>query len=203
MIDSEKTIKIPVTVKNGAVIFPDDFNLNALNKEFQAEIILSETDFADKRVFQLLAKETEVEFLPEGTSLLVNVSTKERIGEDLERKIIKTGENTPQGKYGGFIEIILHAEQRIMLRGTKLGQLLDCPIFIPALPEETAKSINHAYKIISTKFELWRRSNTGSVFLKVFYKNENTGLWLTLNKHRDQVEIENKKKISNSTKENS
>lgn len=198
--DSNKTIKIPVTVKNGAVIFPDDFNLGALRKDFQTELILSETDFADKNLFHQLAKETEVDFLPEGTSLLVNVSTKERIAEKLEEKIIRTGKDTPQGKYGGFIEIILHAKQRMMLRGTKQGQLLDCPIFIPALPEEAAKSINHAYKIISTKFEPWRRSNTGSVFLKVFYRDENNGLWRTLNKHRDQVETENKKTISNSTK---
>src|SRR5215213_3869936 len=137
--DSDKTIKIPVTVKNGAVIFPDDFNLNALNKDFQTEIILSETDFADKNIFHELAKETEVEFLPQGTSLLVNVSTKERIEEKLEEKIIKNSKETPQGKYGGFIEVILKDVQKMMLRGTKKGQLLDCPIFIPALPEEIAK----------------------------------------------------------------
>ncbi len=198
--DSDKTIKIPVTVKNGAVIFPDDFNLGALCKDFQTELILSEADFADKNLFRQLAKETEVEFLPEGTSLLVNVSTKERIAEKLEEKIIRTGKDTPQGKYGGYIEIILHAPQQMKLRGTKQGQLLDCPIFIPALPEESAKSINHAYKIISTKFEPWRRSNTGSVFLKVFYKNGTTRLWRTLNERRNQVEAENKKTTSNSTK---
>lgn len=193
----DKTIKIPVTVKNGAVIFPDDFNLAALCKEFQTEIILSEADFADKTLFHLLAKETEIEFLPQKTALLVNVSTKEKIGNELAGKIIGTGENTPQGKYGGFIEIVLKEPQRMKLRGTKQGQLLDCPIFIPALPDDSAKSINHAYKIISQKFEPWRRSNTANVFHKVFYLNTNNR-WQMLDERRRQVEAASKQTSADS-----
>ena len=73
--------------KSGAVIFSDDFNLGVLGREFQTEIILSEIDFADKNLFRLLGRETEVEFLPKETPLLMNVSTKKRIGHNLEEQI--------------------------------------------------------------------------------------------------------------------
>lgn len=194
---SDRTIKIDVTIKNGAVIFPDEFNTSALRKEFFAEIILSETNFENKEVFNQLAQETEVEFFPAGKHLLVNVSTKERIKRDLEAKIIQTGKDTPQGKYGGFIEIILDAPQIITLRGAKKGRLKDCPIYIPALLDNSAKSINHAYKIIVQKFEPWRRSTTANVFQKVFYHNEETGRWHPLEFRRGQLESENKKPKEN------
>ncbi|MDQ3131076.1 MAG: hypothetical protein M3Q99_09985 [Acidobacteriota bacterium] len=199
MIDSDKTIKIVVTVKNGAVIFPDDFNLNALRKEFHADLILGETDFADKNLFYLMAKESEAAFLPKGSRLLVNVSLK-NVPAALKEKVIK--DERPAGVDGGFVEIFLLEPLKLKLRGTKKAQLLDCPISIPTLPEQKAKSINHAYTLISQAFEPWRTSHTANVFSRVFWRENEEGNWRLLDVRREQAEAGELEIIKNVSESN-
>ena len=60
---------------------------------------------------------------------------------------------------------------------------MNCPIDIPFLNKK-AVSVNQAYTIISTEFEKYRRSHTGNVFNKVYYKDENTNTWSKLDNLR-------------------
>lgn len=47
--EPDNTVRITVTVKNRAVVFPADFDLETLRREeFQAELVLSETDFVKR-----------------------------------------------------------------------------------------------------------------------------------------------------------
>jgi len=60
---------------------------------------------------------------------------------------------------------------------------MNCPIYIPFLSKKVI-SVNQAYTNISTEFEKYRRSHTGNVFHKVYYKDENSNRWLKLDNHR-------------------
>ena len=184
--NTDKTINIPVTVKNGAVIFPDDFDHSVLKKDFQAEIVLDETHFSDKDFFHSLAKQKIIELLPVDSRLLVNIALKDEVAEDLSRSFV-TGE-VPKGIDGGFIEIYLRQPQGLKLRGKKRALLLPCRVDIPALPEEPAASLNHAYTLISESFEPWRISHTANVFHKVYARDEASGDWLALDALRKQAE---------------
>ena len=179
-------MNIPVIVKNGAVIFPDDFDHNVLKKEFQTEIILEETNFSDKNFYYSLAKQKIIELLPLGSRLLVNIALKDQVAEGLAKFIIT--ENAPKGVDGGFIEIALQQPQGLKLRGKKKALMLPCRVEIPALPEEPAASINHACTLISESFEPWRLSHTGNVFFKVYVQDVSSGEWLSLDALRKRAE---------------
>ncbi len=184
--NSDKAINIPVTVKNGAVIFPDGFDLNALKKEFHTEIILEDSHFSDKDLFHSLGKQKVVELLPTDSRLLVNIGLKDPVSESLAR-FITNGEG-PRGVDGGFVEIFLRQPQGLKLRGKKKALLLPCRVEIPALPGEPAASINHANTLISEAFEPWRISHTSNVYFKVYAREESDGQWLPLDAWRTEAE---------------
>jgi len=184
--NSDKAINIPVTVKNGAVIFPDGFDLNALKKEFRAEIILEDSNFSDKDFFHSLARQTVVELLPADSRLLINISLKNPVSDELAKFIIN-GEG-PKGVDGGFIEAFLRQPQGLKLRGKKKALLLPCRVEIPALPGESAASINHANTMISEAFEPWRISHTSNVYFKVYAREDPDGEWQSLDILRRQAE---------------
>ncbi|QTA88377.1 hypothetical protein [Desulfonema magnum] len=71
-------------------------------------------------------------------------------------------------KQRSFVEICLKEDLYINLRCTKEAELSDCECNITALKEK-AKSINHAYALISRHYETHRRSYGGNVFDRVYY----------------------------------
>jgi hypothetical protein len=186
--DSAKTVRVIVTVKNRSVIFPTYLDLNAIRQdEFHAEMILTELDFVDKEVFDSLIKETNETFLPKHSRLLINISLKEKVSDEELRKFIITEEKPRPFVQGGFIEVYLEEDLQIKLRGSKKAQLLDCAVFIPAI-KETAKSINHAYTLVSETFEKWRRSHTANVFHKVYWFDQSCRQWFDLDQRREFIE---------------
>lgn len=185
---SDRTVKLFVTVKNRAVIFPKNLDLNGLSKdEFHAELILSEQNFVDKEVFNTLAAETEVDLLPAGTRLLINIALKELLSNEKLRNRIITDEKPRPNANGGFVEASLVKNLKLRLRGSKKAQLIDTPVYIPAL-DETAKSVNHAYTRVSEEFEPWRLSNTANVFSKVYWLDAEANAWRPLDARRRQAE---------------
>ncbi|HEV7645053.1 MAG TPA: hypothetical protein VGO50_13995 [Pyrinomonadaceae bacterium] len=184
--NSDKAINITVTVKNGSVIFPDDFDHKVLKKDFQTEIVLDETHFADKDFFHSLSKQKIIELLPSDSRLLVNITLKEQVAEDPAKFVIQ-GEG-PKVTDGGFIEIFLRQPQGLKLRSKKKALLLPCRVDIPALPEQPAASLNHAYTLISEIFEPWRISHTSNVFFKIYAQDKVSGDWIVLDTLRKEAE---------------
>ena len=175
-----------MAVKNGSVIFPDDFDHKVLKKDFQAELVLDETHFADKDFFHSLAKQKIIEFLPLDSRLLVNIALKDQVTEDLAKFVIL--DDGPRGVDNGFVEIFLRQPQGLKLRGRKKALLLPCRIDVPALPEQPAASLNHAYTMISEIFEPWRISHTSNAFLKIYSHDDASGDWILLDTLRKQAE---------------
>jgi hypothetical protein len=86
--------------------------------------------------------------------------------------------------HGGFVEIVLGEPLRINPAKGKAGELEDVTCTIPALALG-ATSINHAYTVISERYEPRRRSHTGNVFREVFFHDDKTSRWCPLSVLRD------------------
>jgi hypothetical protein len=69
-----------------------------------------------------------------------------------------------------FVELVLLQALRLVRKPRKRSRLEDCPGTIPAISLE-ARSVNHAYSLISEAYEGWRRSHTGNVFREVFFQS--------------------------------
>ena len=82
--------------------------------------------------------------------------------------------------------MILREDLKLRLRGAKPATLEDATCWIPSRPEE-AKSLNHAYRLVSEKFEPQRLSHSGNVF-KVGYYFELSHTWTSLDGLRSAAE---------------
>lgn len=98
---------------------------------------------------------------------------------------VQIRDETEQIPFKDFVEIELSADLMLNRARRKHGTLEDCPCSIPRL-QTSATSVNHAYTIISEKFEVNRQAKGGNVFQKVFYTDA-TGHWEPLGKKRQSV----------------
>ncbi|HEX8196256.1 MAG TPA: hypothetical protein VF571_08715 [Pyrinomonadaceae bacterium] len=163
---NEKTARIPVKFIDGKFINQiTGEEVREIKNEAECEITVEANKVSDEDFLSLLSDEEGLELLPAESILYVSVNSK-HIPENLRRFTSPSGDNER------FVEIKLITPLWLKFRGTKPPSLLDCNCDIPSLREtdenyEPAKSVNHAYRLISTAFEPNRRSFGGSVFLKV------------------------------------
>lgn len=177
-----KTATIPVRFKDGKFInYLTQEELCGIEDGALCDLIVGAYRINDHELLALLNDETETELFPEGEKLFALVNS-EHIPHEL-RQHATSSANISLGDNGSFVEIELKTPLKMMFRGTKQPALFDCGCYIPSL-EETAISLNHAYTLISTAFEPHRRSHTGNVFKKVFFKsnfeNYTLGNWIEL-----------------------
>lgn len=181
----EKTVKIPVRIVDGKPVFFYGGDLPKLKEGAIGDLVLPSYAVLDKDKLLHLEEEQECDFLPKGTRLLANVRREVRSAY----LIVNDGQkDLPWGIAGGFVEFFLEEDLKMKMRGTKKPVLLPCPCSSPALDEQ-AISVNHAYTLISTKFEPERKSHTGNVFNKVFFKAQN-GHWRALDDLRQSIEAD-------------
>jgi hypothetical protein len=152
------------------------------------EILIIPLFVSDVSRLKGMEAERELDFLPEKTELLVRVNDK-KVPEDLRRFL----HQEPELIDGyALVKIILLTKQKLHIRPGKEGNLPDCACVIPALRELNvdweAESINHAYKLISERFEPHRRSYGGNVFDKVYYYDDDHCVWRLLRDHRDNIQ---------------
>lgn len=163
---TEKTARIPVKFIDGKFINQiTGEEVKEIENESFGEIVVEAHKVIDSDLLESLMNEDVIELLPMEASLLVSINA-EHIPENLKRFAI--GQNEKEK----WVKIILLTPLLLKFRGTKQPTLLDCQCEIPSLKEtdenyEPAKSLNHAYRLISTFFEPHRRSFGGSVFLKI------------------------------------
>lgn len=184
----EKTVKIPVKIVDGKPVFFYGGDLPKLREGAIGDLILPAYAVIDKDNLEKLEQEQTRDLLPEGSLLLVNIKS------DVSSKYILThgsNDDLPKSASGDFVELYLKTDLKMKMRGTKTPVLSNCACFVPALenPEETPISLNHAFTLISTKFETKRLSHTGNVFTKLYFKTEK-GIWSQLDNLRKSVEAD-------------
>lgn len=177
----DKSVRIPIRINQGQLDFIGDGSLLMLKDGTVGELVVPASAVRDENLLASLNREESVLFLSATTQLLFNINLNE-VPETL-RKFVKHPRIHPLP--GGYVEGILQADLYLQIRGTKNPTLKGCRCFIPAL-EETARSVNHAYSLISMAFEPHRMSHTANVFKKVLYEDEKSGLWQKLDILREQ-----------------
>jgi len=167
---SSRSVHIPVQKRGSTFEFLYGRSLPEIRDRTKVYLIvpLDSLSPEDRAAFEKLHTEP---LLPKGTRLLVLVQATVFADELL----IPSSEAFAIPVDGAFVEVELQEDLTILLRGTKPPILSSCPCYIPRLDIQ-ARSLNHAYSLISERYEPHRASHTGNVFQKVFRRSAD-GTW--------------------------
>lgn len=167
-----RTVKIPIKIVKGKLcLFPSD-PFPELKEGTVGDLVVPADKLKDKILVAELTREHKETFLNAHTRLIAMINP-EKVPASLKDDVTS---HVP-GSIGPGVEFYLQEDQIALHRGTKNTSLMPCPCWIPCLNKD-AKSINHAYTLISQAFELDRISHTGNVFTKVYYRNDS--IWKPL-----------------------
>ncbi len=187
-----KTVVIPVSIKDGQIKYSGEGKMPKLDDVTLADLIVPAHAFKDQSRLKKFTEEKTELILKSGTQLLVQISTGSV--NKLDKQYLAHLEyindiyvkNTAGIAGARFVEIELSDDLKITLRGTKRSILNRCQCKIPILNNMDAKSLNHAYTLISQEFEQHRMSHSGNVFKDIYYKKDDK--WLPIDSFRDALE---------------
>ncbi len=167
-----RTVVLPVRVKAGMVEFYYGGALPALKDGTVGDLVVPSSALQDQELLAPLSNPLDVPILPKGTHLLAGLGG---AAEPPSLPDEYCSDSLPLG-FSGHAVIVLQESLELRFRGTKRAILKPCKCLLPALSQagagdgqDTATSVNHAYSMLSTAYETWRRSHTGNVFQMVFY----------------------------------
>ncbi len=185
----KKTVKIPIRIVDGRAEYFYGGPFPKL-RDVTGDLVVPAFSLLDKPFAEECSESDGSEILPEGTSLMVNVWA-----DDGAPGLCK---NIICGPLSGNVEVRLLEPLFLWHRGTKSSVLNPCGCFIPAL-NERASSLNHAYTIISKKFETKRQTNTGNVFKKVYCLAQ--GSWEPLQRLREKFDSQFEKRFTSNRRQ--
>jgi hypothetical protein len=173
----EKTVHIPVIIINGEIRYSYGGNLPKIKNGAEGKLIVREYDTEDKEFIKISQHEEKIEILPKDTELMLAINPF-YVPEEKRQYLnfIKTIDN----KSFLHVRVVLLQSLFLQLRGSKMSNLMMASCKIPGL-NRTASSINNAYTIVSQELEPERKSHTGNVFEKCYYKDDDDQLWHPLN----------------------
>ncbi len=182
----KKTVRISVRAVGGKLLMLDHTPLPKIQEDAIGTLTLRAANIVDEAKRRELEAESVIELLPAGTNVFVGLS-REMMPVACQRRF-------PAGAdlkihVGGycFAEVRLSEPLMLRLRGDKDSCLEDCKCHIPAL-KRNARSLNHAFTLLSVEFETQRISHSGNVFTRTFFQTDK-GRWHSLNEARGYLDI--------------
>lgn len=145
-----------------------------------AEIVLAPECVEDEAVRADLMRQKSTPFLKEEAIVLIGVSPS--MIEGHSPKGLIAAHAVPILSPYLFVEVKLNADLWLQVRGDQEARLSNIACTIPSLNRE-AKSLNHAFMLISEAFETKRRSHSGNVFERAYAQDER-GSWKSLDELR-------------------
>jgi len=164
----------------------------------QANLTISTHQITDEQFLERVNQDVRVKVLNQGTRLLIALTDKNDnqslggkwhgtlpvrlppgttrleevfLGERREQISRTLNDEVDTDQYGGLW---------LRIRGLNKSELISSSIVLPEeLEERNAISLNHAFTLLSKKYETHRLSNTGNVYTHVFYQ-ENNSRWYPL-----------------------
>ena len=193
-----KTLRLPVQMVNGywELIYG---GVLPVREGAYAEMLIGRTSIRDESLLKLLTRELAVRVLPEGTELRIAVRDRIAVLSHTPDKYdIKVAAQYWPGDHCRFVPVWLgpvggrnrHVESGgLWMRHIGLNQC-ELESSLVDLPEDfdraRAQSLNHAFTMLSERYETHRLSHTGNVYERVFYQ-ESKGLWYPLSTMRAGV----------------
>ena len=176
----EKRLRIGVHFDGTNFLLLDGRPLPALTKGSVAEIVLAPECIEDENIRANLTNQKSAPFLREGTVVLVGVSP--TMIESSSAKGLIPAHVAPILSTYLFVEVKLDSDLWLLVRGDQEARLSTSPCTISWLKKE-AKSLNHAFTLISKAYETKRRSHSGNVFERA-YAQDKLGNWQSLDELR-------------------
>ena len=164
---AKKTVRIAVRFEVGGIVQLDRSPLPRLKAGTVGDLILPALDILDESDRKNLGAESLSPLLPEGSIVYVGLSPEMMDGVG-RSKLRPPAALTICAGYL-FAEVLLCEALLLRKRGYKDPCLEPCRCEIPVL-KTTAKSLHHAFTLLSTAFEIERISHSGNVFERVFYR---------------------------------
>lgn len=156
------------------------------------DLRISDFDFTNKEELEALTVVRTEMFLMAGTRVFIRLIEERIKSEDRKRLVdAKTQPWSGPPSRGAFVYIAEDVGMR--LSGAKKGSLLDAKCTIPVLGGAEARSINHAYTLLSREFEVDRRSHGGNVFEAAFVEDGRD--WVSLEVLRDHLMAKHEREI--------
>ncbi len=174
----EPKVKIPIKVKRQHITFPDGSTIPQFYSESLGDLSLPISSIKEVNIVPLLTSTKDISILNAYCQLFAVLNT--------VTDVLSSQNSEYQAALSrGYGKIIILESLKIRFKGFNVGKLLDCKCTIPALDRE-AKSINHAFTLLSEEFEKNRLSHTGNVFKNVFYSSSEDNQLKPLGKLRHQ-----------------
>src|SRR5688500_1125755 len=167
---SGKRIVVPLTVKSGELVPTDCRNMPLLRDGSLLELNVDESSFVNKSDLERFDSIRMYELLPKGSTLfaLLSVPTAKRWNYSRPDLVAVP----PPSSSSVLIPFQIEERLMVRIRGGRVAGLLPCATNVPlANKEEKAASVNQAYTALSELHETGRRSHTGNVFSKVYFKS--------------------------------
>lgn len=178
------------------------------------DLTLNTHDITDERFKQRVTQEVRVRILNEGEPLWVALSDR---ASPMTGKYKKFANGLPPGvtrieevrlgpvkkkktnKQLEFGEVEEKGGLWLKVKGVERCELLGSTVLMPeGFGQETAISLNHAFTLLSERYETHRLSHTGNVYERFFYQEKN-GLWYPLDDLRHGVLVAAERKLLAST----
>jgi len=180
---TKKTVRILVRFRAGSIVRPDGTPLPKIQDGTLGDLALQADHLVDEAERRELEQESVMELLPPHTVVFVGLSP--GMMNVIPRGLVKSVDL--KAGYGYlFAEVRLQEALVLRLRGDKEPALEDCRCIIPRLNVE-ARSLNHAFTLLSTKFETKRISHTGNVFTRVYCYSHTRKAWHPLDELRGHI----------------
>ena len=180
--EQEKTVRIPVRIcADGRIEYFYGGDLPGILDGTTGDLVVPEWSLTDQREVTRLQQEHVVEILPSGSVVMFAVDGNKTPAK--LREHLKDAERVDMKK-SHAVALTLGEPLRLRLRGTKYATLEGVNCWIPSLRLK-AGSLNHAYRLVSERFEPSRISHSGNVFKLGYCKPGDR--WISLDVLRDSA----------------
>jgi len=189
--EPEHKISLPVQFLDGELTYLGGLPLPRIRERAVLDLVVPARDLLDRDFAALLLDTRVVNLLPANTVLFASVRA-DSIPSDLQPHAHPTSPHASLDPTVGaglaWVAIRLDTPLPLRVGGGTHPELLDCTCTIPALSDREARSVNHAYTLISEAFEPRRRSHTGNVFQRVYLPEAELS-WISLGRLRDRYDV--------------
>ncbi|MFN4265766.1 MAG: hypothetical protein ACK4F8_08500 [Aquabacterium sp.] len=179
-----------------------------------ADLVLNANDISDEKFKQRVTEEFMVHVLKEGTELCVALSDRSdsvkcKLGDWPEKELLSLPLGTTRierirlgpvkkkktDKQAELDSVDTKGGLWLKVKGLERCELQGSTVIMPkGFERSTAISLNHAFTLLSEKYETHRLSHTGNVYQRIFYR-EPSGRWYPLDDLRQGVLADAERKL--------